>query len=145
HGPRPAGRLAGRRSRPGPRDAPREGPRGNSGRQRAAVGGGGLAPVAGRRRAAPVARLSRGRALTSAPRRFGSRGDALARFGYPRGRTQLRGAQLTGDTGQALRATSDALLRDLEVLATIEEEKRSLEPGDPRLVQLAARIEEIAQ
>jgi hypothetical protein len=52
---------------------------------------------------------------------------------------------LTGDTGQALRATSDALLRDLEVLATIEEEKRSLEPGDPRLVQLAARIEEIAQ
>jgi hypothetical protein len=50
-----------------------------------------------------------------------------------------------GDTGQALRATSDALLRDLEVLSTIEEEKRLLEPGDPRLVQLAARIEEIAQ
>jgi hypothetical protein len=49
------------------------------------------------------------------------------------------------DTGQALRETSDALLRDLDVLSTIEEEKRSLEPGDPRLVQLAARIEEIAQ
>ena len=52
---------------------------------------------------------------------------------------------MTGDTGQALRETSDALLRDLEVLATIEEEKRSLEPGDPRLVQLASRIEAIAQ
>jgi hypothetical protein len=50
-----------------------------------------------------------------------------------------------GDTGQALRETSDALLRDLEVLSTIEEEKRGLEPGDPRLVQLAARIEEIAR
>ena len=50
-----------------------------------------------------------------------------------------------GDTGQALRETSDALLRDLDVLSTIEEEKRRLEPGDPRLVQLAARIEEIAQ
>ena len=50
-----------------------------------------------------------------------------------------------GDTGQALRETSDALLRDLDVLSTIEEEKRTLEPGDPRLVQLAGRIEEIAQ
>ena len=49
------------------------------------------------------------------------------------------------DTGQALRQTSDALLRDLDVLSTIEDEKRSLEPGDPRLVQLATRIEEIAQ
>ncbi|HEX5824042.1 MAG TPA: hypothetical protein VFY18_06230, partial [Candidatus Limnocylindrales bacterium] len=50
-----------------------------------------------------------------------------------------------GDTGQALRETSDALLRDLDVLSTIEEEKRLLEPGDPRLVDLASRIEEIAQ
>jgi hypothetical protein len=50
-----------------------------------------------------------------------------------------------GDTGEALRETSDALLRDLDVLSTIEEEKRSLEPGDPKLVQLASRIEEIAQ
>jgi hypothetical protein len=50
-----------------------------------------------------------------------------------------------GDTGHALRETSDALLRDLDVLSTIEEQKRSLEPGDPRLVQLASRIEEIAQ
>jgi hypothetical protein len=49
------------------------------------------------------------------------------------------------DSGQALRRTSDALLRDLDVLSTVEEEKRSLEPGDPRLVELATRIEEIAQ
>jgi hypothetical protein len=50
-----------------------------------------------------------------------------------------------GDTGQALRETSDALLRDLDVLSTIEEQKRLLEPGDPQLVELATRIEEIAQ
>lgn len=49
------------------------------------------------------------------------------------------------DTGNALRETSDALLRDLDVLAVIEEEKRTLEPGDPRLVELATRVEEIAQ
>jgi hypothetical protein len=48
------------------------------------------------------------------------------------------------DTAHALRQTSDALLRDLDVLVTIEEEKRSLEPGDPRLVELAERIDEIA-
>ena len=48
------------------------------------------------------------------------------------------------DTAHALRTTSDELLRDLDVLVTIEEEKRLLEPGDPRLVELAARIEEIA-
>jgi hypothetical protein len=49
------------------------------------------------------------------------------------------------DTGDALRETSDTLLRDLDVLVTIEEEKRSLEPGDPRLVELAERIEVIAR
>jgi hypothetical protein len=49
------------------------------------------------------------------------------------------------ETGPALRETSDALLRDLDVLVAIEEEKRTLEPGDPRLVELAARIEEIAR
>ena len=49
------------------------------------------------------------------------------------------------NTGKALRETSDALLRDLDVLVTIEEEKRSLDPGDPRLVELAERIEEIAR
>ena len=49
------------------------------------------------------------------------------------------------ETGHALRETSDALLRDLDILVTIEEENRSLEPGDPRLVELAERIEEIAR
>jgi DNA-binding HxlR family transcriptional regulator len=49
------------------------------------------------------------------------------------------------ETSQALRQTSDALLRDLEVLTTIEEEKRTLSPGDPRLVELAGRIQEIAE
>ena len=48
------------------------------------------------------------------------------------------------DTARALRETSDALLRDLDVLVAIEEEKRGLEPGDPRLVELADRIDEIA-
>jgi hypothetical protein len=49
------------------------------------------------------------------------------------------------NTAADLRATSDALIADLEVLATIEDEKRTLEPGDPRLVELAERIEEVAQ
>lgn len=49
------------------------------------------------------------------------------------------------DTAQALRKTSDGLLRDLDVLLTLEEEKRSLEPGDRRLVELAERIDEIAR
>jgi len=49
------------------------------------------------------------------------------------------------ETAEALRATSDALLRDLEVLGAIEEEKRTIPAGDPRLIELAARIEQIAQ
>jgi len=48
-------------------------------------------------------------------------------------------------TSDALRSTSDALLRDLEVLGTLEEEKRTIEPGDPRLVDLSTQIEEIAR
>ena len=48
-------------------------------------------------------------------------------------------------TGDALRRTSDELLRDLETLVHLEEEKRGVEPGDPRLVDLAEQIEEIAQ
>ena len=48
------------------------------------------------------------------------------------------------ETGDALRATSDELLRDLEVLVALEDEKRSIAPGDPRLVELAERIESIA-
>jgi hypothetical protein len=48
-------------------------------------------------------------------------------------------------TGDALRRTSDALLRDIETLLQLEEEKRTIEPGDPRLVDLASRIEIVAK
>jgi len=48
------------------------------------------------------------------------------------------------ETVTDLRSTSDALMRDLDVLAAIEDEKRTLAPGDPRLVELALRVEEIA-
>ena len=49
------------------------------------------------------------------------------------------------DTAADLRATSDALMRDLEVLAAIEDEKRTLVAGDPRLVELAQRVEDVAR
>ena len=49
------------------------------------------------------------------------------------------------DTATDLRATSDALMRELEVLTTIEDEKRTLPPGDPRLVELAKRVEDVAR
>jgi len=48
-------------------------------------------------------------------------------------------------SSDALRTTSDALLRDLEVLGALEDEKRTIEPGDPRLVDLATQIESIAR
>ena len=48
------------------------------------------------------------------------------------------------DTSDALRETSDVLLRDLDVLTALEEEKRELAPGDPRLVELAGRVQEVA-
>lgn len=48
------------------------------------------------------------------------------------------------DTALRLRATSDALVRDLEALAALEDEKRSLPASDPRLGDLARRIHEIA-
>jgi hypothetical protein len=43
-----------------------------------------------------------------------------------------------------LRATSDALLRDLEALGVLEEEKRTLPLDDPRLVEIAEQVESIA-
>ncbi len=49
------------------------------------------------------------------------------------------------ETGSALRATSDALLADLEALETLEREKRGLRPGDPRVVQLAEAVEQLAR
>ena len=48
------------------------------------------------------------------------------------------------ETALRLRAASDALLRDLEALGALEEEKRAVPPSDPRLVDLARRIHEIA-
>lgn len=44
----------------------------------------------------------------------------------------------------ALRATSDALLRDLDVLAGLELEKRALGVDAPESHELATRIEELA-
>ena len=43
-----------------------------------------------------------------------------------------------------LRATSDALVRDLEALAALEEEKRTLPLDDPRLLEIAEQVEVIA-
>jgi hypothetical protein len=43
-----------------------------------------------------------------------------------------------------LRATSDALLRDLEALGVLEERKRTLALDDPRLVEIAMQVEAIA-
>jgi hypothetical protein len=48
------------------------------------------------------------------------------------------------ETARALRETSDELLRDLEALSVLEDEKREIMPGDPRLVDLATQIEAIA-
>ena len=48
-------------------------------------------------------------------------------------------------TGDALRRTSDTLLRDIETLLQLEEEKRTIDPGDPRLVDLASQIELVAK
>jgi hypothetical protein len=67
----------------------------------------------------------------------GERGLTEGEVGYLRANTV--------ETGDALRETSDALLRDLDVLVTIEEQKRLLKPGDPQLIELAGRVEEIAR
>jgi hypothetical protein len=49
------------------------------------------------------------------------------------------------ETGSALRATSDALLADLQTLEELERAKRELEPDDPKLVDTARRVETIAR
>jgi hypothetical protein len=49
------------------------------------------------------------------------------------------------DASAELRSTSDMLLLDLQALGDLEEQKRVTEHGDDRLVDLASRIEEIAQ
>jgi hypothetical protein len=48
------------------------------------------------------------------------------------------------NSSDALRATSDALLSDLDALQALEQEKRTIQPGDPQLVRIAARIEQLA-
>ena len=44
-----------------------------------------------------------------------------------------------------LRGVSDALLRDLQELVDAEQEKRRIQPDDPRLVELAAEVDAIAR
>jgi hypothetical protein len=48
------------------------------------------------------------------------------------------------ETASALRATSDALIRDLERLALLERQKREMRLEDPLLVDLAAEVEQLA-
>lgn len=48
------------------------------------------------------------------------------------------------EIAEHLRAASDGLVRDLEVLSAIEAHKRTLEPGDPQLVELSERVETLA-
>ena len=49
------------------------------------------------------------------------------------------------DARRDLRATSDALRRDLDALASLEDEKRRLALDDPHATELAHQIEEIAE
>ena len=49
------------------------------------------------------------------------------------------------DATNQLRTTSDMLLLDLQALADLEEQKRSTPHDDPKLVDLATKIEELAQ
>jgi hypothetical protein len=48
------------------------------------------------------------------------------------------------ETASVLRATSDALIKDLERLGLLERQKREMPPDDPRLVELATEVEELA-
>ncbi len=48
------------------------------------------------------------------------------------------------EMGRSLRSVSDELLADLDLLQSLEEEKRQLIPGDTRAVELAAQIEDLA-
>ena len=48
------------------------------------------------------------------------------------------------ETSSALRETSDALIRDLERLASLERDKRQMTPQDPRLVKIADEVERLA-
>jgi hypothetical protein len=48
-------------------------------------------------------------------------------------------------SSDALRNVSDALMRDLEALLVAEQEKRDVSPDDPRLLTLAAEVDELAR
>jgi hypothetical protein len=48
------------------------------------------------------------------------------------------------DIVEDARAPSDGLVRDLDVLSAIEEQKRALEPGDPQLEALSERLDAVA-
>jgi hypothetical protein len=63
---------------------------------------------------------------------------------YPAGGNRHTKRGELADIADDLRATSDGLIRDLDVLSTIESQKRTLEPGDPMLVELAQRVEQVA-
>jgi hypothetical protein len=49
------------------------------------------------------------------------------------------------DLEDDLQATSDALLRDLDRLRELEEEKRTLDVRDPRVAELSIEIEELTR
>ena len=49
------------------------------------------------------------------------------------------------ETGDDLRATSDAIVADAERLRDIEERKQELPDGDPELVELSEEAEAVAR
>lgn len=49
------------------------------------------------------------------------------------------------DAGEALRIASDSLLQNLDALAQLEDEKRSLPADDPRIIGVASRVEALAR
>jgi hypothetical protein len=51
---------------------------------------------------------------------------------------------MTEEARDDLRATSESISHDAERLKAIEAQKRTLEPGDPRLDDLAVEAERIA-
>lgn len=51
---------------------------------------------------------------------------------------------MTARSEQTLRAVSDSLLADLDRLAALEEQKRLMQPDDPRVNEMAREVAEIA-
>jgi hypothetical protein len=49
------------------------------------------------------------------------------------------------DTGDDLRATSEAITADVDRLRAIEERKQELPEGDPELVELSIEAEKVAR